>query len=81
MHTNVSNLSVKIGDQNDIISGSVDDPNAWILEYLDVAHVRPIVEAMDMDGSGFVSVEELNRFAGSRPKQWRCVSLRFELYP
>ncbi|KAF5325270.1 hypothetical protein D9619_009984 [Psilocybe cf. subviscida] len=70
LQTPVDTLSVKTGDQNDIISGSADDPNAWLLEYLDVAHVRPIVEAMDMDGSGFVSVEELNRFAGSRPKQW-----------
>ena len=53
--------------------GTHEDPNAWLLEYLDVAHVRPIVEAMDIDGSGFISVEELNIFARSRPKQWRFV--------
>ncbi|KAF5325410.1 hypothetical protein D9619_010003 [Psilocybe cf. subviscida] len=47
-----------------------EDPNAWLLEYIDVAHVRPIVEAMDADGSGFISVKEINTFARARPKEW-----------
>lgn len=53
--------------------GSLDteDPNAWLLEYIDVAHVRPIVEAMDADGSGFISVKEVNMFARSKPNEWR----------
>ncbi|KAF5325471.1 hypothetical protein D9619_010061 [Psilocybe cf. subviscida] len=52
--------------------GSLDteDPNAWLLEYIDVAHVRPIVEAMDADGSGFISVKEVNMFARSKPNEW-----------
>lgn len=48
-----------------------EDPEAWLLEYLDVAHVRPVVEAMDADGSGFISVKEVNAFARSKPSEWR----------
>uniref|UniRef100_A0A8H7XPD5 EF-hand domain-containing protein n=1 Tax=Psilocybe cubensis TaxID=181762 RepID=A0A8H7XPD5_PSICU len=39
----------------------------WVLEYIDAAYVKPIVEAMDEDGSGFISVQEANRFALARP--------------
>ncbi|KAH9480236.1 hypothetical protein JR316_0006834 [Psilocybe cubensis] len=43
-----------------------EDP--WVFDYIDVTHVQPIVEAMDEDGSGFISVREANKFASSRPK-------------
>ncbi|PPQ88388.1 hypothetical protein CVT25_011267 [Psilocybe cyanescens] len=43
-----------------------EDP--WVFDFIDVTHVQPIVEAMDEDGSGFISVREANRFASSRPK-------------
>jgi hypothetical protein len=48
-----------------------EDLNGWLLEYIDVSHVRPIVEAMDADGSGFISVKEINQFARARPKEWK----------
>lgn len=48
-----------------------NDDKSWLLKYIDVAHVRPIVEAMDEDGSGFISVKEANKFALSRPAGWR----------
>ncbi|KAF9562462.1 hypothetical protein CPC08DRAFT_376954 [Agrocybe pediades] len=41
---------------------------AWVFDYIDVTHVQPIIEAMDEDGSGFISVREANKFASSRPK-------------
>ncbi|KAF8970853.1 hypothetical protein BDZ97DRAFT_1789054 [Flammula alnicola] len=44
------------------------DSDEWVLEYIDVAFVQPIVEAMDEDGSGFISVKEANNFALARPK-------------
>ncbi|KAH9474631.1 hypothetical protein JR316_0013095 [Psilocybe cubensis] len=43
------------------------ESDEWVLEFIDVAYVRPIVEAMDEDGSGFISVQEANRFALARP--------------
>jgi hypothetical protein len=47
----------------------------WVLDCINVAHVQPIVEALDEDGSGFISVKEANKFAGSRPTGWRYVNL------
>jgi len=44
------------------------DNDAWVFDYIDVTHVQPIVEAMDEDGSGFISIREANKFASSRPK-------------
>ena len=43
------------------------DSDNWVLEYIDVAYLRPIVEAMDEDASGFISVREANSFALARP--------------
>jgi len=41
----------------------------WAIKYIDVTRVQQIVEAMDEDGSGFISVDEANMFASSRPKK------------
>ena len=50
------------------------ESDEWVMDYIDVAYVQPIVEAMDEDGSGFISVKEANSFALSRPK-----GLRYDL--
>lgn len=50
-----------------------DETELWAVKHIDVAHVQPIVEAMDEDGSGFISVKEANKFALSRPPGWRLV--------
>lgn len=55
-----------------------DEAELWALKHIDVAHVQPIVEAMDEDGSGFISVKEANKFALSRPPGWR---LAFRIPP
>lgn len=59
-------IVTSFGDSTD-----AEDPNAWLLEYIDAAHVRPVVEAMDVDGSGFISVKKINAFARSKPNTWR----------
>ena len=45
----------------------------WALAYINAAYVQPILEAVDDDGTGFVSVKEVNTFVGSRPDGWRSV--------
>ena len=57
----------------DFFQPEVED--LWVLNCINVAHVQPIVEALDEDGSGFISVKEANKFAGSRPKGWRYVNM------
>ncbi|KAF4609963.1 hypothetical protein D9613_010377 [Agrocybe pediades] len=44
------------------------EQDLWVFDYINVQHVQPIVEAMDEDGSGFISVKEANNFALARPK-------------
>ncbi|TFK63874.1 hypothetical protein BDN72DRAFT_802855 [Pluteus cervinus] len=44
--------------------------NRWALAYVNVAHVQPILEAIDDDGSGFVSIREVNTFVTSHPLDW-----------
>ena len=58
---------------NDFTRPEMED--SWVLHCINVAHVQPIVEALDEDGSGFISVKEANGFAGSRPMGWRYVNL------
>ncbi|KAF5325246.1 hypothetical protein D9619_010120 [Psilocybe cf. subviscida] len=49
--------------------------DSWALNYIDVAHMQTIVEAIDEDFSGFITVNEANKFALSRPEGWRFVKL------
>ena len=53
-----------------------DDSEEWVLKHIDVAHIQPIIEAMDEDGSGFISVQEANKFALRRPPGTRFVAFR-----
>ncbi|KAJ6561062.1 hypothetical protein DFH09DRAFT_1160351 [Mycena vulgaris] len=46
----------------------------WTLVYINLAHLQPILEAVDDDGSGFVSIKEANDFATSRPPGWSLLS-------
>ncbi|KAF8069904.1 hypothetical protein FPV67DRAFT_991835 [Lyophyllum atratum] len=42
----------------------------WALAYINAAYVQPILEAVDDDGTGFVSVKEVNTFVAERPDKW-----------
>lgn len=50
-------------------------PDAWAIKFVDVIRLQPILEAIDDDASGFITIEEMNRFTISRPVDWRLVSL------
>jgi hypothetical protein len=45
----------------------------WAVHFLDLEYLQAIHEAIDDDGSGFITVEELNQFTTSRPSGWRLV--------
>ena len=51
----------------------------WALQYLNLLHVQPILEAFDDDGTGFVSVKEVNELTSARPDGWRLASIRSEV--
>ncbi|KAI5824166.1 hypothetical protein K523DRAFT_366348 [Schizophyllum commune Tattone D] len=46
------------------------DGDRWAVEALTMLTVQPISEALDDDGTGFISVAEVNAFTSSRPKDW-----------
>ncbi|KAF9441858.1 hypothetical protein P691DRAFT_682710, partial [Macrolepiota fuliginosa MF-IS2] len=51
-----------------LLRALVDD--RWAFEYLSVSNIQPIIETIDDDGSGFISIKEANTFAIGRPKDW-----------
>ncbi|KAJ7617951.1 hypothetical protein FB45DRAFT_932998 [Roridomyces roridus] len=53
-------------------AGAMDD--RWALAYINVTHLQHILEAVDDDGTGYVSIKEANDFATSRPEGWSLLS-------
>jgi hypothetical protein len=51
------------------------DPDAWAIKYIDIARLQSILEAIDDDASGFITIGEMNRFTASRPIDWRLVPI------
>ncbi|KAJ7801495.1 hypothetical protein B0H13DRAFT_1932235, partial [Mycena leptocephala] len=45
----------------------------WAIDYVTLARMRPIVEALDNDWSGWISVSEANKFTASRPLDYSIV--------
>lgn len=42
----------------------------WALAYINAAYVQPILEAVDDDGTGYISIKEVNTFVEERPTGW-----------
>ncbi|KAK0466691.1 hypothetical protein IW261DRAFT_1683432, partial [Armillaria novae-zelandiae] len=44
----------------------------WTLAYLSISHLQPILEAVDDDATGFITIKEINTFTNikSRPQDW-----------
>ncbi|KAK0501865.1 hypothetical protein EDD18DRAFT_1101575 [Armillaria luteobubalina] len=44
----------------------------WTLAYLNISHLQPILEAVDDDATGFITIKEINTFTNikSRPQGW-----------
>lgn len=60
----------------EMIAGGNEDGTSsdeWALRFINVNHVRNIMEAFDEDASGFVTIKEANHFTCSRPPDWRWV--------
>ncbi len=57
--------------------GPPDDPipaeyekDRWTLAYLNSPHLQPLLEAIDDDATGFITIREINTFVESKPKEW-----------
>lgn len=63
-------------DQEDVAMYGCESPitssdDKWALECLNVNYISAISEALDDDGSGFLTISKVNRFTSSRPEGWR----------
>ena len=62
-------------DPSEIIYKSKEEmrTDEWTLEYISVSWLQSIMEAFDDDGSGYVTIAEINRFTDSTPAElgWR----------
>lgn len=56
-------------------SASLVGSESWAIKYINIGRSRSILEALDGDASGFVTVNEVNNFTQSRPLDWRCALL------
>lgn len=45
----------------------------WAFEYISITYLQPIMEAFDDDGSGYITIFEVNRFVDALPPsiKWR----------
>ncbi len=50
----------------------------WAIKYLGIRYLRLLKEALDEDGSGYITTSEVNRFTERLPENlgWRCESLQ-----
>ena len=49
----------------------LSESDVWAVEQLDLMRLQPIMEALDEDASGFVTIQEVNQFTNARPQDWR----------
>ncbi|KAJ3484626.1 hypothetical protein NLI96_g5521 [Meripilus lineatus] len=56
----------RLGDSIGDLTPMTDE---WALPYIDIKWLQPIVESFDEDGSGYVTIAEINNFTQSRPTE------------
>lgn len=62
--------SSSVGDYH---AAEKHEGDQWALAVINVAHLRPLLDVIDTDGTGSISISEADHFARLRPASWRCV--------
>jgi len=78
IHTEADNMSAMLSNAGTptTIHSNIWPPagdyqdDRWTLSYINLAHVQPILEAIDDDGTGFISIREVNAFTKGQPAGW-----------
>jgi len=60
----------KDADPMESIQQGIAGMDDWTKEYINIAHLQPIQEAINDGGSGFINIHEVNTFTLGRPKEW-----------
>ena len=53
------------------IARRIEPKDLWALQYITLFRVQPLIEALDDDGSSFVTIAEVNAFTTAQPGHWR----------
>jgi len=69
--TNATSSADNLKDIALIAEQAVPAEDMWALEYITVHRAQPLLEALDEDGSSFITINEVNTFTASRPEGWR----------
>ncbi|KDR69957.1 hypothetical protein GALMADRAFT_160132 [Galerina marginata CBS 339.88] len=51
-------------------AATISPEDAWAIRFLSRSNLSPLMEAVDSDCSGHVTIKEINDFTSSRPKEW-----------
>ena len=62
------NLSLTSAFAENSIRGRASDQ--WAFPYISSLRVQSVLEAFDIDTSGFISIKEVNIFSSTRPPNW-----------
>ncbi len=60
-------LVEKLSDHS---KGTSHEDDTWMLDYLNSAHLQPLLETVDNDDTGFITTKEINTFVESKPPNW-----------
>ncbi|KAG6839155.1 hypothetical protein C0991_005375, partial [Blastosporella zonata] len=60
--------SVKEEPEHSSPARAIHRKDAWAMEYINLSFFQPIAEAIDDDGSGYISIQEVNEFTKNRMK-------------
>lgn len=50
---------------------STDPKDEWALQLITLHRLQSIMEAIDVDASSVVTIEEINAFTDAKPQDWR----------
>ncbi|TFK62123.1 hypothetical protein BDN72DRAFT_964753 [Pluteus cervinus] len=73
LHDYYGDVSVLQGHERSTTEGAFPTllpEDRWALAYVNIAHAQHIIEAVDDDGTQFVSIKEVNLFVTSSPQGW-----------
>jgi hypothetical protein len=62
-----------VGGQNIPPTAKQVEDDRWALAYLGVTYLQQIIEAVDDDGAGYLSINVVNQFCRRRPEKWKSV--------
>ncbi|KAF9546118.1 hypothetical protein CPC08DRAFT_675601 [Agrocybe pediades] len=63
-------LPSMLSPSQEVVQDQPQSDDKWALAYINATYTQPILEAVDDDGTGMISIKEVNMFVTSRPDGW-----------